>query len=473
MQKSWTCTVEELGQAVSGQVITRGKGVFQRVGTDTREDLNGKLFVALKGDRFDAHDFVPQAINAGASAVLVHSLKAEWKEFAEKVAFIKVADTLTGLQAFARHWRKKHAFKVIGITGSNGKTSTKEFTYALLKNHFACHKPKGSFNNHWGVPLTILDAGPEQTHLILEMGMSKSGELWRLCQLAEPDIVVCTTVGRAHTGELGSQENVAKAKEEIYVACPKAVHVFNMDNEWTMRMQTRSQSTQIKFSSFKPDFDIHLRAQRMTWDGLDILGHIKKTEGQTWVKILGRHNVVNLMASSGLALACGLQPQQIWEGLGQIHENAWGRNQMVPLNNGARVLFDAYNANPDSVLALVKNIYEMEVKGRKFLVLGDMKQQGAFAKQVHEETGERAAGIQAEGVWFVGEHAADFWRGYEKVRKPAHKFSSPKVDQDTAAQFLSLLKEGDLVAIKGSRGMELEHVLDKWPLKSPLGPKTT
>jgi len=469
--KEWKCTIAELAQATSGQILSEPHKDFERVGTDTRQSLANKLFVPLKGENFDAHNFVVKAVEGGAAAVLVSEWRAEWETLKTKASFVKVSDTLQALQALALHWRRKHKFQVLAITGSNGKTSTKEFAHAILKRHLSVHAAKGSFNNHWGVPLSILEAGPGHTHLILEMGMNHSGEIWRLCQISEPDIVTVTTVGRAHIGLLGSQPAVAQAKEEIYVAAPKAVHIFNVDNEWTMRMQTRSHAKQLLFSSFKPKVDVHLRAQRMNWDGLDIIGSIGGVSGQTWVHILGRHNVVNLMAASCLSLAAGLTPAQVWEGLGTIRDSAWGRNQIVPLSNGARVLFDGYNANPDSVQALMKNLYEMDVTGNKFLVIGDMGEQGTFTEQVHEEAGERAASVPFVAVWYVGENSKAFWRGFEKTRKDAQTFTTVKVDPATSQKLLALLKDGDLVAIKGSRSMELEHVLDAWPLSTPLGKK--
>lgn len=468
---NWTCPIQELQQATGGQIVSDSVKEFSRVGTDTRSDLTGRLFIALKGENFDAHDYVPQAVEKGATALLVHQWRDEWNPLTVKASFVQVKDTLQALQAFGRHWRRKHGFKVLGITGSNGKTSTKEFLYALLKDRFRTHASKGSYNNHWGVPLSILEAGPEITHLILEMGMNHIGEIFKLCQIAEPNIVGVTTVGRAHIGELGSQENVAKAKEEIYLACPSALHIFNGDNEWTMRMETRSHGPKIIFSAFNAEREVHFRAQRLNWEGLDIIGHIKGEKGHCWVHVLGRHNVVNLMAASAFALAAGMTPSEIWAKLPTINDTAWGRNQVLTLNNGAKILFDAYNANPDSVTALLKNLYEMEVPGRKFLVMGDMRELGSFTENAHEEAGEKAGAVGFEGIWYVGENGAAFQRGLNKVAKPNVFHHSPDVDESINSKFLGLLRDGDLVAVKASRGIALERVLKAWPLKTPLGPK--
>jgi UDP-N-acetylmuramoyl-tripeptide--D-alanyl-D-alanine ligase len=463
--------VQELAQAVGGRVLSEPVKSFQRVGTDSRADLKGRLFIPLKGEKFDAHDFVPQAVQQGASVVLVSKVKDEWKPLQQAVSFVQVGDTLQALQALALWWRRRQGFKVLAITGSNGKTSTKEFTYALLKTQRSVHASKGSFNNHWGVPLSILEAGPEHTDLILEMGMNHSGEIFRLCQIAEPNIVCVTTVGRAHIGELGSQENVAKAKEEIYIASPKAVHVFNGDNEWTMRMQARSQSKQIVFSSFKTTADVHFRAQRLTYEGLDIIGHIREVKGHTWVHVLGRQNTVNLMAAASLCLAAGLTPEQIWTSLATLHDSAWGRNQLLPLKNGASVLWDGYNANPDSMTALLKNLYEIDSPGRKFLIAGDMLELGGFTDKAHEEIGERAGAVGFDGVWYVGKNAEAFRQGLERVNKPKSFWKTAGADNSVSQQLLAQLKPGDLVAVKGSRGMALEHCFETWPLTTPLGKK--
>lgn len=470
-EKVWTCELADLAKATSGQILSEPHKTFSRVGTDSRSNLTGRLFIPLKGEKFDAHNFVPQAVENGATAVMVSQFNDEWKPLTAKASFVKVSDTLQGLQNLARWWRKKMGFKVLAITGSNGKTSTKEFTYAILKDYLPVYASKGSYNNHWGVPLSLLEAGPEHTHVIQEMGMNHSGEIWRLCQIAEPDVVVVTTVGRAHIGELGSLEAVAQAKEEIYTGAPNALHVFNGDNEWTMRMQSRSHAKQIVFSAFKPSADVHFRAQRLTWEGLDLVGQIRGEKMHTFVPVMGRQNTINLMAAAGLALAAGIKPEQIIKSMAAIKDSAWGRNQILPMTNGARVLFDGYNANPDSMTALLKNLYEMDTTGRKFLIAGDMLELGSFSEKAHEEVGERAGSVGFEGVWYVGKNSEAFFRGMKKVAAPPQMFASPDVDPKISQQILQQLRKEDLVAVKASRGIALERSFEGWPLETPLGKK--
>ncbi|MGE4131537.1 MAG: UDP-N-acetylmuramoyl-tripeptide--D-alanyl-D-alanine ligase [Bdellovibrionales bacterium] len=461
----WNCSLKEFVKAVGGHELSTVVDQFSRVGTDTRASLSGQLFIPLKGDRFDAHDFVPKAVEQGAGVVMVHEWRDDWKPLLGKASFVQVADTLKALQTFALYWRRRHGYQVAAITGSNGKTSTKEFASALLTKKLKVHASQGSLNNHWGVPISILQADDEITHLVLEMGMNASGEIFRLCQIAEPNVVVVTTVGRAHIGELGSQEKVAAAKEEIYVAAPNAVHIFNLDNEWTMRMAARSSSRKIGFSGFNPTADVFMRAQKMTWDGLDLTGHIRTVTGQALVGVLGRHNVVNLMAASALSLAFGLTPDEIWKGLGEIKATAWGRNQILSATSGARVLFDGYNANPDSMQALLKNLYEMEIPGRKFFVVGDMKELGDFSETAHREIGEKAASIGFQAVWYVGDYAEAFAAGIKKITPQVQLFQSRDVDPQIAARLAEMVQLDDLVAIKASRGVALERVLPSFGIR--------
>ncbi len=469
--QDWVCTVEELCKATGGQVRSAAHADFFGVGTDTRHSLEGLLFIPLKGAQFDAHDFIANAVEQRARVILHSQWRAEWEPLTKLATFVQVPDTLQALQSLARFWRKKNNYRVVAITGSNGKTSTKDFTYGLLKDTIPTHASKGSYNNHWGVPLSILGANSKVKTVVLEMGMSKSGEIWRLCQIAEPNVVAVTTVGKAHIGELGSQAKIAEAKEEIYTAAPTAIHIFNMDNEWTMRMQSRSHAKQIKYSSFNPEVDVHFRAQRLNWDGLDILGHVQTVPGHTWVHVVGRQNTVNLMCAAAIALAVGLRPEEIWAKLSLIHDEAWGRNQILQLENGARVFFDAYNANPDSLCAMFKNLYEMDVDGRKFLVVGDLQELGTFTDASHEEVGERAGAVGFEAIWYIGKNSAAFARGLAKSGKQKTFLISAGIDAQMCKKFGEQLAPGDLVAVKGSRGIGLEAVVESWALLTPLGKK--
>lgn len=439
------------------------------VSTDSREKLDGKLFVALKGERMDAHQFVGDAIRNGATAVLVHEDRPEFASLKNQAAFFIVPDTLKGLQDLAHHWRMRHPFQVIGITGSNGKTSTKEFLYALLKEFKPTVASKGSFNNHWGVPLSILSAGDDCQILILEMGMNHLGELTTLADIARPDIVTVTMVGRSHIGELGSQENVARAKEEIYKASPHAVAVYNVDNQWTRAMYMEAEKNnehprRITFSSHVPGANVSIRADQLTADGMHVTGEIGGVKGIATIKIFGRHNVVNIEAAAALAWAAGMPAEAIWKKLNGLQVSSWGRNQWIKMPSGTMVLFDAYNANPESMTALLKNLYELETIGKKYLILGEMLELGSESPRAHREIGELAGKIGVDGVWFIGEHCKDVETGLKQTGFANPAYFSSKFEPEISEKIKSNLNPQDVVAVKASRGQKLETVLEHWGL---------
>jgi UDP-N-acetylmuramoyl-tripeptide--D-alanyl-D-alanine ligase len=302
------------------------------------------------------------------------------------------------------------------------------------------------------------------------MGMNHLGELTTLAKIAEPDIVSVTMVGRSHIGELGSQENVAKAKEELYLAAPKAIAIFNIDNQWTSAMFERAKARKthaqlIAFSSHVPEPDVSIRAEKVTAQGMKILGSIGGIKGNGSVKIFGRHNVNNLMVAAACAFAAGLPPEMIWKKLDGLQVSSWGRNQWLQLPNGAMVLFDAYNANPESMNAMLKNIYELETNGKKFLVLGEMLELGSESPKAHKEIGDLAGKIGADGIWFIGDHFRDVEAGVKESGFANEAFYSPKFDENISQKIQKSLGPEDVVAVKASRGTKLEVVLEHWGLK--------
>lgn len=465
-------TLNDVVSAINAKAASTVGSEFQRIGTDSRGDLTGQLFIALKGPQFDGHNFVGEAVARGAAGLIVHDTAKITPDILQKVTVLTVSDTLEALQNLARAYRKKCGFKVIGITGSNGKTTTKEFTKELLQTKFRVHSSRGSFNNHWGVPLTLLAAPADTEFVVQEMGMNHSGELTHLAQIALPDIVVVTTVGRAHIGELGSQEAIARAKEELYVACPQAAAIFNLDNEFTMAMHERSMMDKHRakiftFSSFRDGVNIMLRANRVWLEQIEITGHVGNVSNTVTVGISGRHNITNVMAASCIALAAGMAPMEVWAAYPHF-KATWGRGQLLKHPSGAQIVFDGYNANPESTAALIRNMLEVEVRGRKVAILGEMLELGSHAGKAHQELGEIAGGGGYHEIWFIGNHAADFEAGLKKVNSSTVFFQSPAFDINLAQYFNQRMGAGDVVIIKGSRGIKMEQILDQWRI-SPGG----
>lgn len=461
-------STQELLQATQARNLSSKDVTFEGVATDSRKNLEGQLFVALKGARTDGHQYLQQAVRQGAAGLLVHEMNSETESLAKNVPVFIVSDTLLALQAMARFYRRKCNFKVVGITGSNGKTTTKEFTKTLLDKSFRVYASEGSFNNHWGVPLTLLNAPVDTQVVVQEMGMNHSGELTELAQICEPDIVVVTMVGRAHIGELGSQEAVAKAKQEIYKASPQAIGIFNMDNEHTIQMfedEVRAgRKTMFTFSSYRPNVNVSLRAHRVWLNRIAIAGTIGKTESESEVPVMGRQNVVNIMAAASVALALGVPELDIWKRLSEL-KTIWGRGQIFEHKSGAQIVFDGYNANPESAILLIKNMMEIEVPGHKIAVLGDMLELGSFARKAHQELGEACGASGFHTFWFIGQHGIDFEKGLQNAKFGGEYFSSPQFDSGLAAYLHHRLQSGDVAVIKGSRGMKLERVLESWEIK--------
>jgi UDP-N-acetylmuramoyl-tripeptide--D-alanyl-D-alanine ligase len=469
-------TLEELVTGTEGKVVSRLQHSFGGIGTDSREDLTGKIFVALEGDNFDAHDFLSQAVKAGATALLVHRLpgteEVERLVTEELVTIVKVDDTLCALQRLATFWRRKQNAKVLALTGSNGKTTTKEFAATLIGSYKNVHYSKGSLNNHWGVPLTLLAIRPEHDIAIVEMGMNHPGELTDLVKIAEPDVVMVTMVGRGHLEGLGSIDGVARAKAEIYeAASPQAMMIFNLENPYTRDLfeqfgRHRPSGKVLKFAGVEyasnaswPGVDVSLGIREMTPENMRVAGQIGGISGETVVPVFGKQNITNIMAAVSLAIAAGVSAKNIWSALSMVR-TSWGRNQWVTLKSGARVLFDGYNANPESMGAAIENFAHLKLgPGRKFAVLAEMREMGEHAPQVHREIGERAAQAGFSGISFFGPSKLEFVAGLEALGFSKLLLISDTYEESLAPRMLPVLQEGDIVLMKGSRAMALEKAL--------------
>lgn len=454
--------VQTIVKVTGAQTVSLKEKNFAGIGTDSRGDLQGQLFVALKGEAFDAHSFLEKAIQQGAAGLLIHEENEQFQKLKGQVTVLKVPDTLKALQRMGTWARRESRAKVVGITGSNGKTTTKEFCAALLGSSLDVHYNKGSFNNHWGVPFTLLQLPASKEVAIVEMGMNHAGELTELVHIAEPDVVVCTMVGRAHMEFFGTIEKVAEAKEEIYEAAgPDTVRIYNLDNKQTHNMYVKAcekyeRKNILTFSADDPRANVHMMISSMDMNELSIKGKIGGKEGTARVQVFGSQNLTNLMAAATVGLAVGMTPEQVWRGLPECKTN-WGRNQLVHLKSGAQMIFDAYNANPDSMKALIDNMKLLTVSGRKVGVFGQMRELGEASPSLHEELGSWVGAAGFDKVYFVGDDCEFFSQGLKKVGYKNATFIA-KDYQDAMGQDLAgYLKSGDISVVKASRGTKLER----------------
>ena len=452
-------TIEEIVKATGGKLEQAGTRPIEGVGTDTRSDLSGKIFFALKGDHFDAHEFAGRAADREGASVLIVDRKIP--KVTSETTVIRVEDVLKSLQKFGSWHRSRWTGKLVGLTGSNGKTTTKEFCYTILSQKFPTLCTKGNLNNHIGVPLTLLELRPHHKLAIVEMGMNHAGEIDLLTKIALPDIVIVTNVGRAHIEFFDSIDGIAQAKEEIYEAAPKgATRIYNLDSQYTATMRARAPGgcKILTFSSYARDVDVSFKERVLTLDYVEIQGVIGKDPGQVKIPSFGRQQVSNAMAASCVALACGLDAPLIWKGL-SLCKSGWGRGQVVDLESGAKLLFDAYNSNPDSVAALLENFAKLSCRGKKYIVFGDMLELGEQSKLLHTQMGEMIADVGVEGVLLIGARARDVENGLKSRGFRKTIVVSETYEEKLATSFGAVLETGDMVVVKGSRGMHLERVI--------------
>ena len=455
---SWSLDLVSLVKAVQGECLQKKAAEFQGLATDSRENLKGKLFVALKGPRFDAHDFLSQAVAQGASALLV-SDKSKVDLASMPVTVIKVSDTLKALQDLASYWREKQDLKIVAVTGSNGKTGTKTFAHTLISSLPVSSSPK-SYNNHWGVPLSILSVSQEKSFLIQEIGTSQPGELASLCQLCKPFLSLVTTVGPSHLEGFGNISAVAKEKRQIYENSPQAFWLFNLDNPHTEKMyqdlkHLKKAGDLLTCSQVKEDADIYFQILNFKGKGMEVQGHLRGDKGKVELKFSGRHHLDNLMCACGIALFCNVPSKEIWKQL-PLCELPKGREQWHFLpQSQISLCFDAYNANP---LSMELFLSQMARAKRFALILGDMKELGESSLKYHQELGENENLKKCFLLWYIGDYGLEVREKLEKQGWKGFFLWAKEYNKGQLEDFKKHLKAGDQVGLKASRSLGLEKV---------------
>ncbi|MFK8138776.1 MAG: UDP-N-acetylmuramoyl-tripeptide--D-alanyl-D-alanine ligase [Bdellovibrionales bacterium] len=452
-------SVDEILEVVSGELL-RGSGDtgFTRLVTDSREeDMDSALFIPLKGDRFDAHDFLEDVVNKKPAVIFTENIL----DFSvpEETVVVRVVSTLTALQYLANYYRRKCGFKVIGVTGTNGKTTVKEFLKTVLSSKYSVYASEGSLNNHWGVPFTLLNADSGTEIVVCEMGMNSPGEIAKLVEIAEPDICGVTFVGKGHLEGMGTIENVSIEKESIYKAAKEeAAFVFNEDNKFTKEMIPRYLNhSQINFGT--RDSRVWIQVDSVQIDGLVISGKIDDYEFEgVEIPIFGKHNAINLMMTASYALHLEFSPQEIIKSMMNL-KMAWGRNQILHQENLTFVL-DAYNANPESMSAFIENASEIELSGSKHLILGEMLELGETAKEEHVQIAKMIGNDSFKSVHFFGSNFKHFQAALKNNGFKESGVFSATYEQVLARNIQPMIEPGDTLFVKASRGIRLERILD-------------
>ena len=439
--------LDELEQQLDAKLI--GEDVmFSRLSTDTRSLQAGDAYLALKGDRFDGHAFVPQAEQAGAVALVVEQKQNS------TLAQLLVPDTHVALGAIARLNRQKSAAKIVALTGSQGKTTVKEMTYSILGNCAATLATTANLNNTIGVPLCLLQLEKQHEYAVIEMGANRAGEIAFSAGVALPDIALITNANAAHVEGFGSLDGIVLAKGEILDAlAADGIAVLNADDPNVGKWQERAAHCQQRTFSVTENSDADYRAVKIRLNREGRFSFcLQCSEGEIIIDLplLGRHNISNAMAAAGAALAAGATLEHVKQGLEAV-EPVSGRLMPVAGIGGATLIDDTYNASPASFFAAIDVL--AQYPGQTILIAGDMKELGVEAESSHRAIGEYAAHQRIDELWVVGEYAQQVSAGFGNT---AREFTD-KGEIIEAGRKMS--HPGVAFLVKGSRGSRMETIV--------------
>jgi len=447
---------------------------------DSRQVIPGSLFVAIPGERADGHEFIPEAFRRGASFALtqrdmdtsfrtldLRSVSSadsfSGQDFTTPLC-LRVDNTVAALQQIARYWRRKLDLRVVGITGSVGKSTTKELVAEVLGTRYRTLKSPGNLNNEIGLPLTILRLSSGYQRAVLEMGFYVPGEIAFLCDIALPQIGIVTNIGTVHAERAGSQEAIARGKSELVQALPPApegVAILNFDDPWVRRMEEKTKARVFFYGLSR---EANLWADNVMGLGLEGIRFRLHYQGETLhvrIPLIGRHSVHTALRAAAIGLTEGMNWQEILEGLNQGHTQL--RLAAVRSQTGALLLDDTYNASPESMLAALNLLSELD--GRKVAVLGDMLELGPYERGGHEMVGLRAAQV-ADVLLTLGERAHIF---AEAARRAGMKKTST-IEFDEFDPLMDWLRtnltKNDTVLIKGSHSLRMDRITNLLEVRS-------
>ena len=444
-------------KSTSGTLISGDPNAeFRGVSTDSRNITEGDIFFALKGENFNGQDFLNQAFESGASGAVIEDSPA--REYNSKT-LIHVSSTLRALGDLASSWRLSFPnLKVAAITGSNGKTTTKEMTWSIVSLRHNTLKNTGNFNNLIGLPLTLFDLDNTYTAAVVEVGMNDFGELSRLSEIAVPDIGAITNIGHAHLEKLGGLDGVARAKGELVENFSKDnIFVVNIDDERVKKIADALDCQKITYGINSNDAMIS--ASEIKSNDLSHISFNMSISGDVMpikMRGIGLHNVMNSLCAAGISISLGCSHEQIREGLANYTPTKM-RLQVLDTPYGFKIINDAYNANPDSMRRAVDELVRLKGGGNTVAVLGDMLELGEGSEEEHYQLGKYVLNSGVDNLISYGSFSNRTLDGYVNSKK-----GLPAKSHTEAAQLvLELTKPGDLVLIKGSRGSRMEQIINE------------
>jgi UDP-N-acetylmuramoyl-tripeptide--D-alanyl-D-alanine ligase len=466
-------TIEELREVISvkvlaGQDTLSGKRRIRQIGTDSRSIRRGDLFVALRGDRFDGHEFVPDVLAKGAAGAIVHdeyrlpsrSAAVRRVEGPSAPFLFGVRDPLFAYQQLATHYRSRFTIPMVAVTGSNGKTTTKDMVASVLAQRWSVLKTEGNFNNRIGVPSTLFRLTARHQAAVIEMGVDQQGQTTRLCEIVRPTIGLITNIGPDHLEFLGSMEGSAQSKAELLDLLPAdGMAILNADDTYFDYLAARAQCRVMSFGlSEMADVrasGIISDARQGTTFRLHLPGKSRPTTVR--IKVHGTHNVINALAAAAVGVSLNLSGSMIAQGLGRFRPAAM-RSQVVT-HHGVHIINDCYNANPASMKAALQLLAQWSPARERIAVLGDMLELGSETVRMHRDVGEFLAAQGLSRLIVCGTLGRELGEGARQGGMAGSQIDEV-VDAAAAADRLKrIVRQGDVVLVKASRGMKMEQVV--------------
>ena len=457
-----TLSLEEILRATGGALLQGDPNVhFKGISTDSRTVGEGELFFALKGVHFDGHRFAQEALEKKAAGVVIEEERkgdVRWNGYRSKVVIL-VKDTLRALGDLARERRRRFGTPLVALTGSNGKTTTKEMIAACLETLFPVLKTKGNFNNLIGLPLTLLRLSERERVVVVEMGMNTPGEIRRLTEIAEPDVGLITNIERVHLEGLGSIERVKEEKGALFRLMKQDGAVLvNQDDPRVVDLAKDFSGQKITYGILNPadvrGGEIRLERAGRTSFLLSFGGEQTRID----LPLLGRHFVYNALAAVATATLFGVEIKVVKEALEGFQPFPM-RMEICPLSDGKVVLNDAYNANPKSMELALATLAEVKGEGRGIAVLGDMFELGAYSEEAHRELGRTVASLSIDGLVAIGKEARRVVDSAIRHGLEPDRVWVAESHGEAVSILQEILRKGDWVLVKGSRGMEMEKIV--------------
>jgi UDP-N-acetylmuramoyl-tripeptide--D-alanyl-D-alanine ligase len=449
-------TVSQIAQ-FAGALLSSGDGtvVVNKVSTDSRTIKAGELFVALRGENFEGHDFVEASAKAGATGALVD---LNWAgNVPSNFALLRATDTLQAYQTLAANYRRSLVLKVLAITGSNGKTSTKDFVASVLARRFRVTKTEGNFNNHVGLPRTILEATTEDEVAVWEIGMNHPGEIAALSKIAVPDAAIITNIGVAHIEFMGSREAIATEKGALAETIePQGTVILNADDPFSEGIAARTRAKVVLAGTTGGAVRAIEIRQSAEGSEFTIIEGAHRCRAQ--LPVAGSHMVQNALLAVAAGRAFGLSIEECAAGLAAAPLTK-ARLQIREIC-GVQFLDDSYNANPDSMKAALRTLVELDAQGKRIAVLGEMRELGTESEHGHREVGETAATLGVDQLITIGDAADLIAEGARTAG--LDKVLSARSTGEAARLLGEIVEPGDLVLIKGSRAARTEEVFEQF-----------